>query len=65
VTLAWRRLRARLRRSTRLAREITLVLVVKTLLLSLLFNVVPAREAPRRVDAGQAAQHLLGKLDGP
>ena len=56
----WRRLAAAARRSSRYAREIVVLLLVKTLLLSLLLNGLSAGPAPRRVDASRAEVHLLG-----
>lgn len=43
-----------------LAREITVVLMIKTLLLVLICKLAAPGPAGRRVDAGLAAQHLLG-----
>ena len=61
MTVVRRGLVEALRRSPLLAREIALVLIVKTVLLALLFNGLSAGPAPRRVDAGLTEQHLLGR----
>jgi hypothetical protein len=60
IVAVGRRLMATLPRS-RLGREIALVLLVKTLLLGGLCNAIAPGPAPRRVDAGLAEQHLLGR----
>jgi hypothetical protein len=57
----WRRLLAALRRSSPLAREITLILLVKTALLYLLFQALSHGPKPgRSVAQERTAQQLLG-----
>lgn len=56
----WRRLLARLWQRPGLGREITLVLLVKTLLMSLLFSALSRGPAPRDGVAALAVEHLLG-----
>ena len=48
-----------------LRREITLALIVKSVLLALLlYGLSDGRTSPRRVDPGLAEEHLLGRPAG-
>jgi len=61
VSKVWRGLLAALRRSSPLAREIAVVLLVKTVLLGLLLHALSSGPKPGRALAQQrTAQQLLG-----